>query len=135
MPSFPSQWAADPCGAAKPWPGDPQLFSSSNLSFAGGVIRVEADVNLCTDCAARCYLEMQSCIGFAFVPLIESDRGACTYFSSITTVEFSHGVEAVTTSAYLPGSSTPTVSPSSMASTPSPTPMALTPSPTPTLTP
>lgn len=45
---------------------------------------------------------MRDCVGFVFEPYSNSDRGACTYFSRIDSVETvdSDGILAVTTAPY-----------------------------------
>lgn len=125
MPTPQEHWRPDPCGDAKPWSGDPMLFAAKDTKFGGTQIRTDGGVKLCADCAARCYLQMpKACLGFTFTPYDNSDAGSCTYFSSLSGDERAIGVDAITTSAFIPvpsPSSAPTPSPSTGEPTPNPT--------------
>merc|ERR1712014_464274 len=66
------------------WADD--LQSASGVSLEGATIRTDGGVKLCQDCANRCYVQMNNCVGFVFEPYSNSESGTCTYYSRIDLV-------------------------------------------------
>merc|ERR1712048_743649 len=65
------------------------LRSASGATFEGAKIRSDGGVELCKDCAQRCYAQMRDCVGFVMEPY-SNDRpllGKCTYFLRIDKIE------------------------------------------------
>merc|ERR1711933_276460 len=65
------------------------LRSASGATFQGVTIRSDGGVQLCKDCAQRCYAQTRNCIGFVMEPYSNNklDIGKCTYFSRIDRIE------------------------------------------------
>merc|ERR1712048_891772 len=94
---YPCQWERD-------------LQSMAGATFEGATIRADGGVSVCQDCAQRCFAQMQrTCVGFRFEPSSDSNRGTCTYFSRIESIQISDNIEslALTTTAQFDGLSMP----------------------------
>jgi len=65
------------------------LRSASGATFEGVKIRSDGGVELCKDCAQRCYAQMRDCKGFVLEPYSKSNPevGKCTYFSRIDKIQ------------------------------------------------
>merc|ERR1712232_889717 len=89
----PSAFTADPCGQSRPW-NDISIQSALGMTFRGVTIRTDGGVDLCKDCAVRCWLQMRGlCAGLAW----EEGQRRCTYFSRIDGVVIGSATVAVTT--------------------------------------
>lgn len=89
----------------EPWPCTWQqdLRSLSAATFEGVTIRSDGGVQLCKDCAQRCYAQMHDCVGFVMEPHSSNEPqiGKCTYFSRIDKIKSveNKGTLALTTAA------------------------------------
>jgi len=93
-----AQVSPDPCSASSPWQGERRLVSVEGFSLEGLTIRSDACLEMCKDCATRCWLQTLGCVGFAWERPPSCGRlGKCTYYSRIDNVVPSAGVTAVTT--------------------------------------
>jgi len=82
----------------KGWTSLPsQLHAVEDHTFGGAAIRTDWGVKVCDDCAARCWLQMSDCMGFAFTYYEDSSTmGSCTYFSRISGITVASGTLSVT---------------------------------------
>jgi len=91
------------------WADD--LHSASGATFEGATIRTDGGVKLCQDCANRCYVQMNNCMGFVFEPYSNSDSGTCTYYSRVDLVRTADNLDilALTTPAQFNGFAMPSL--------------------------
>merc|ERR1712187_1005625 len=91
------------------WADD--LQSASGATFEGATIRTDGGVKLCQDCANRCYVQMNICVGFVFEPYSNSESGPCAYFSRIDFVMTAENdaILALTTPAQFNGLAMPSL--------------------------
>merc|ERR1712176_334758 len=83
------------------------LRKATGATFQGAIILIDDDVDLCRDCAQRCFFEMIDCVGFVLEPKYDNNPqfGQCTYFSRIDSIKSTNnlGIVAFTTAAQSDG--------------------------------
>merc|ERR1711972_351032 len=81
-PASPAVCSENPC-TYRSWPTG--MYKCAVAGFEGTVIRSDPPMDLCVDCASRCWFQMRNCVGFTTSSSV-GQRGVCTYYSAITGV-------------------------------------------------